>query len=58
MEEEVTILNTAVTMLDILMIAILFLFLVNSKRENDKASIVGFSLMIILYLANIALVWM
>lgn len=53
-----TILNTVVTMLDIMMIAILFLLLVNSKRENDKASIVGFSLMIILYLANIALVWM
>ena len=58
MEEEVTILNTAVTMLDILMVAILLMFLANSKRENDKASIVGFSLMIILYLVNIALVWM
>ena len=53
-----TILNTVVTMLDVLMVAILLLFLVNSKRENDKASLIGFSLMIILYLANIALVWM
>ncbi len=46
-----------ITMLNIIMMGIIFFFMRGTIWEKDKASIIGFSAMQILYLMNIFSIW-
>lgn len=46
-----------ITMLNIIMMGIIFFFMRGLKWEKDKAPAIGFSTMQILYLMNIFCIW-
>lgn len=52
-----TIIKALVTILNILMIVVLISCIVEKTWKQDKATLIGFAFMIVLYVANSALIW-
>lgn len=47
-----------VTILNVLMIILFMAFSKGARWKTDKATIIGFGFMTVLYMANIGLIWM
>lgn len=52
-----TIIKALVTILNILMIVVLISCIVEKTWKQDKATLIGFAFMIVLHVANSALIW-
>lgn len=52
-----TIIKALVTILNILMIVVLISCIVEKTWKQDRATLIGFGFMIVLYVANSALIW-